>query len=357
MNEVKAAISDWSTPPGSTIRALLVKSSVSTEDFARNVGISFTDAAKLLAGSLVIDALLAQELERAIGGHASFWLKREADFRADRDANESLNPHAWLKTLPVKEMRRWGWMDSSEDDLTACKNFFGVSTVREWRIKYDDVLATSSFRRTTSSDEKTGLVSAWLRFQEVQARHISCGPWSADGFKASFDQIKSLTFERDPGVFIPKLREICAKSGVALVVARAPSGSTVSGAAMFVDTDRAALCLSFRHLSDDHLWFTFFHEAGHLLLHRSRAAHVDDDGTKSTDRQEEEANQFASETILPNEMRRALISAKDNKFAIVRLAKKLNVCPGLLVGQLQKGGYIPYNRMNSLKRRYNWANL
>jgi hypothetical protein len=31
--------------------------------------------------------------------------------------------------------------------------------------------------------------------------------------------------------------------------------------------DRAAIQLSLRYKSNDHLWFTFFHEAGHILKH------------------------------------------------------------------------------------------
>ena len=34
--------------------------------------------------------------------------------------------------------------------------------------------------------------------------------------------------------------------------------------------------LSLRHKSNDHLWFTFFHEAGHLLLQSKKAAFLEE---------------------------------------------------------------------------------
>ena len=35
------------------------------------------------------------------------------------------------------------------------------------------------------------------------------------------------------------------------------------------------IILSFRYLSDDHFWFTFFHEIGHLLLHKEDLTFID----------------------------------------------------------------------------------
>jgi hypothetical protein len=36
-----------------------------------------------------------------------------------------------------------------------------------------------------------------------------------------------------------------------------------------ISPNKAMVILSFRYLSDDHFWFTFFHEIAHLLLHNA----------------------------------------------------------------------------------------
>ena len=43
-----------------------------------------------------------------------------------------------------------------------------------------------------------------------------------------------------------------------------------SGATRWLTPEKALIQLSLRHKSDDQLWFTFFHETGHVLLHGKR---------------------------------------------------------------------------------------
>lgn len=40
---------------------------------------------------------------------------------------------------------------------------------------------------------------------------------------------------------------------------------------------KAVIQLSLRHKTDDHLWFSFFHEAGHVLLHSKKETFITGD--------------------------------------------------------------------------------
>src|SRR6202041_81041 len=96
--------------------------------------------------------------------------------------------------------------------------------------------------------------------------------------------------------FLHDLKESCAASGVAVAIVRAPNGCRASGAARVLSQEKALIQLSFRYLSDDQFWFTFFHEAGHLLLHGDRGFFVEGINTPTT-REEQEANEFAARTL------------------------------------------------------------
>ena len=114
------------------------------------------------------------------------------------------------------------------------------------------------------------------------------------------------------------------------------------------------MLLSFRYLSDDHFWFTFFHEAGHLLLHGKNALFLEGDNIAST-KEEQEANEFAAGILIPTEFQAALLSLPVDGRDVIKFARLVGVSPGIVVGQLQHLGRIKPNQLNSLKRRYSWV--
>jgi len=211
------------------------------------------------------------------------------------------------------------------------------------------------FRTSPSFDSRPASVAAWLREGEIEAATMACGRWDARQFEASLSAVRSVTREKDPNRFVPRLKETCAASGVAVVVVRSPNGCRASGAARFLSTEKALIQLSFRYLSDDQFWFTFFHEAGHLLLHGNRKLFVDGlDG--EGEHAEKEANEFAERVLIPPEVQAALLRLQENDArGVIRFAQRIGVSPGIVVGQLQHHGKVRRDRLNGLKRRFQWS--
>ena len=114
------------------------------------------------------------------------------------------------------------------------------------------------------------------------------------------------------------------------------------------------ILLSFRYLSDDQFWFTFFHEAGHLLLHGDRCIFLEGDDTLTTE-EEAEANAFAANILIPPEYQAEMLRLPLDGRAVMRFARKVGVSPGIVVGQLQHHGRFRRNQLNNLKRRYTWV--
>jgi HTH-type transcriptional regulator / antitoxin HigA len=110
--------------------------------------------------------------------------------------------------------------------------------------------------------------------------------------------MRRLTRKKEPSIFVPELRKLCAENGVALVIARGPAGCRASGATRFLSDKKAMILLSFRYLADDQFWFTFFHEAGHLLMHSHKAVFLED-GSDVSLKEEHEANLFAQNILIP----------------------------------------------------------
>ncbi|HET9958574.1 MAG TPA: ImmA/IrrE family metallo-endopeptidase [Polyangiaceae bacterium] len=191
-----------------------------------------------------------------------------------------------------------------------------------------------------------------MRQGEILANGVLCKPWDPERFQEQIPRIRDLCNKKIPSIF-PTLQSLCSDCGVAAIVLQAPSGCRASGATRFLSPSKALLLLSFRYLSDDHFWFSFFHEAGHLLLHGERFVSVEG-MDRSTSSQEHEANQFAANVLIPPEERQRMLALRSEFREIVRFALRIGVSPGVVVGQLQHAGRLGPHQQNRLKRRFSW---
>jgi plasmid maintenance system antidote protein VapI len=352
---------DWVSAPGDTMVDILAERNLSLVEFGKRMEYTPKAINELLHGRAMITIGTARKLEAVLGGSAAFWMIRESQYREDvarlqTESSGSMDAE-WLSEIPLRDMIKFGWLRPvvhSADPLSACLRFFGVPDVRTWRHAYRGVLEMAAFRTSSSFESKPGAVAAWLRKGEIDSGSIDCKRWDAKRFQEALSNIRSLTWKKDPRVFVPELVKRCAACGVAVVIVRAPSGCRASGATRFLSPSKALLVLSFRYLSDDHFWFTFFHEAGHLLLHGKEALFLEGANMPST-KDEEEANEFAAGVLIPPDFHVALSKLPIDGREVIKFARQVGVSPGIVVGQLQHLGQIKPNQLNSLKRRFSWA--
>jgi len=154
-----------------------------------------------------------------------------------------------------------GWIPASQgtrDSIKKSLAYFDVTDPNEWRERYKDFQNLFSFRASPTFESKMGALAAWLREAEIRASTMLCAPWDATGLRARLGDMRVLTKATNLSYFIPRLRSICAEVGVAIVFLRAPSGCRASGATRFLSSTKAMIVLSFRYLSDDQFWFSFF---------------------------------------------------------------------------------------------------
>lgn len=361
MSAAETFTPDWASPPGETISDVLRERSVSIDEFAEKMQRSRQETLELLQGQSPITLGIARQLEKILGASVEFWMSREFRYR-ERLGGPKEEGNLWLQTLPVADMLKFGWLGSTpqgSDLLAACLRFFGVGSVAAWHRVYGALEQRYSFRTSPSFESKPGSLITWLRRGELEGSAIDCVPWNPLAFKSALDSIRGLTREGDPSRFLPALQELCARAGVAVAIVRSPNGSRASGATRFLSKNKALLLLSFRYLSDDQLWFSFFHEAGHLLLHDVREVFVEgvkaDDSTPELEAKEREANEFAFRELIPSDSHRDFLTLPPNGFAIARFAKRLGIAPGIVVGQLQFHRRVKPNHFNTLKRWYQWG--
>lgn len=344
---------DWASPPGATIVDVLEERGITRDVFAKRMSQSRTEIDALLSGKRTISIGTARVLSNVLGPSPEFWLMRDYHYRESANRLHGTS-QSWLSELPVKHMIRQGWIPQKPQDLVAaCLRFFDTPTIAAWSNKYTTgQLAT--YRMSQAHAKNLAAVAAWLRRGEIEAEHINCAEWNPSTLKSSLGKLRSLTRQSDPQNFLPTLVKECAAAGVAVVLVRAPQGCPASGAAWFRSPSQAVIAPSFRFLSDDHFWFTVFHEIGHLILHSKTKLHLEGTGA-DPDQLEREANDFAANALVPPDMQPELLMLTSDSRDIQRFAKRVGVSPGIIVGQLQHHGILTHAQQNRLKRRYTWT--
>ena len=344
---------NWASPPGDTIADVLRDRNISEASFARQLHCSEVEAQALLNGSTPITLAIARDLTQLLGASVEYWMSRDFQYREGRDRIQK----DWLDSLPVRDMLRFGWLPGDTRHsvgLETCLDFFGVSRIEEWRTQYRALEQRVAYRTSATFSSHPAAVAAWLRRGEVLAREITCAPWNSKRFEVALHSVRPLTRTKDPVRFLPQLEAICAEAGVAVVVVRAPERCRASGATRFVTEHKAILQLSFRYLTDDQFWFTFFHEAGHLILHDPRAIYLEG-SRQPASAAERDANAFASSWLVPRDLRAEFESLKLSGKSIIAFARRAGISPGIVVGQLQHAERLPHSHLNKLKRRYRWT--
>lgn len=349
---------DYAVAPGETLAETIEVLGIDQRELAVRAELSEKTISQIINGHAPITAETALKLERVTGVPASMWNNLEATFRERRarieDRKRLESALGWLKTIPVRELIKRGLVEPFKDQVVQLQSvlaFFGVDNPDAWTKHYGKM--NPVFRKSGCFRAEPGAISTWFRIGELKAQEIQADPFNADRFKEALVEIRKLTME-SLAVFEPKLKDLCRRAGVVLVFVKEMAGCPVSGAARWLTPVKPLIQMTFRYKADDHFWFTFFHEAGHLLHDSKKEVYIEDNH-KDVQR-EEQANRFAANMLIPPPNASALRSLK-SRTDVQRFARTIGIAPGIVVGRLQKQGLIPYSHMNDLKRRLQWGGI
>lgn len=366
MTELSAPFApDWVSPPGETILDLVEERGWTQAELAKRLGYTEKHISQLINGKVPLTDEAALRLERVLGSNVGFWLAREAKYREHCARLEARRTHAgwvsWLDELPTKELMASDVIPKLRNDaknkpilVDACLRFFGVASPDDWRVHYGGMQV--AFRRSRVEQSDIGAISAWLRLGEQQAERLDGPKYDKARFEKALETIRGLTCE-EPEVFEPQLRRLLIDAGVALVLVPAIPRAHVSGVARWLSLTRPMIQLSLYGKTNDKFWFTFFHEAAHILLHANtkedkKSVFLDDpNASLSKDPQEHEANQWAGDWLIPSQHATVLAGLR-SKAAVDVFARQIGIHPGIVVGRLQHDGLIEPSWMNDLKQSF-----
>jgi len=237
--------------------------------------------------------------------------------------------------FPLRDMADIRWIEASPQEIRQRPYDLVMSFIDSMRF---DIAVTAHYRRTAGAQD----LPSWLWVSRLVRR--------TDEF-ADIPEFDANSIDLDVGRELAQLsvyddgpsraKDFLRSRGIALIVERALPGSRLDGAAFMTENGFPVIGLSLRFDRIDYFWFTLLHEFAHVAMHVSQnnQSFVEslDDIDQSEDPQEQEADYFAQEALIPRRIwRRSDAYRRQTQESIRQLAADLSIHPGIIAGRIRR---------------------
>jgi HTH-type transcriptional regulator / antitoxin HigA len=346
------------SPPGATLEEALKERGMSQAELAERTGRPKKTVNEIVKGLAAITPETAIQFERVLGIPASFWNTRQQHYEESiakaQSERKLLGCVDWQKNFPVMQMVRLGWLPPAHSRIEKLENllrFFRIGSPDEWEMTLVAPRMGTAFRESRAFQTNRFALSAWIRRGEIEASEMECNRFDREVFESSLREARGMIRSLAEG-FDEDLVRLCAKAGVAVVFVPLIKGVHAWGATRWLPGERAMILLSLRGKYEDIFWFSFFHEAAHLLLHGKKNVFVEEDGGER-DGAERDADVFARDFLIQPSLWKAFMEANQSfsPNRIKAFASEVEISPAIVVGRLQHEARIERSQLNELRRK------
>jgi HTH-type transcriptional regulator/antitoxin HigA len=188
-----------------------------------------------------------------------------------------------------------------------------------------------SFRRSQAFPAAEQNTALWLRLVERSAEHLNPAPLNMREVRKVAKKLPAFTNLSVTDGFLAA-RTSLARAGVVLTFVREVPGTRMNAATWWLDGETPVIGMTERHRRPDILWFNLAHELGHVIKHQRRVTFLDLDREKENDDPaENEANEFAVETLFPGDASELIANARSRQ-DLIMLATRLGVGVAVVAG-------------------------
>lgn len=360
---------NYAIHPGEYLDELLDARDMSQAELAIRLGISKKHISNIINGKASVTVDIAHALEKVFSDYtAKYWLSIQNTYDLFQQQEKTEQQYSaaqeetiiWLEQFDYAYLVKAGYVKETAAGTDAgakarnLLSFFGCVDISSWNTLYCSDLPAAC-RITGAATAKIGNTSAWIRAGQISASPIvSILPsYSKEKFREALKSIRKLTVA-PPDDLGEKMQMLCREAGVELLFVREIPKSGICGAAYWIN-DTPCIQMSLRYKKNDHFWFTFFHEAAHILCEHKKMVFLDCDQIEDTD-MEKEADRISRDFLIPPTAYRAFV--RSHRFYdadICRFAAQIDIHPGIVVGRLQHDKLIQWNWHNGLKDTFSWA--
>jgi HTH-type transcriptional regulator/antitoxin HigA len=337
-------------PPGEYIADELDARGWTQQDLAVILDRPLNAVNQIITGKRGITAETAKGLAAAFGTSPEFWMNLENGYQLghakSKDNDVALRAKLY-GTAPVSEMIRRRWIEGTTSASrleSQLKRFFEAEDLGAIAPQPTAARNSSGYSQTTPAQ------LAWFYRARSLARTVAAARFDRDALTAGLRTMRNMTLVPQD---IQKVPALLAGWGIRLLLVESLQRTRIDGSAFWLDPGKPAIALSLRLDRIDAFWLTLLHELLHIKNGDSPS--IDSDlvrdprGSDSAGRlpeAEEKTSAEASRLLLsPQRLGSFILRARPlyAKEAIADFAQTNGIHPGIVVGQLQQRGEIPYS--------------
>ncbi len=354
--------SDLAIHVGEFLEETLEDIGMSQSELANRLGRPFQAINEIIKGKKSITSTTALELEDVLGIPSNIWIGLESEYQVVIAREEELKlmeeESKFVKNFPYTDLVNLGFVEYTKkavEKVDELKRFFSVAKLAQIpQVKAYEV----AFRVASKDNISNESIATWIQVARIKAKEIETKIFDKKKLKEKLIEIKSLINLEDINKSIEEIQKVLNSCGISLVLLPHFKNTKVHGATFWLDNQKAVIAMTLRGSFSDVFWFSFFHELGHILLHPKREVFLEDGyNDPKLQKQEDEADKFASEILISSKDFKKFLLAKDfSRINVITFAKELDIKPSIIVGRLMHNGSIKYNNyeLSKLRDRYKW---
>jgi HTH-type transcriptional regulator/antitoxin HigA len=313
-------------------------------DLACIMGRKASEISNLMSGRRQLSPGLAQELGAIFGRTAEYWLNIDNAYRLSQTdyVDQAVVLRLELFSYPFKEMQKRHWIAETQNikELQQEMDRFLGGDLGKPMSDFYELPFAASFKRTIKESSLNNAEKAWLARAKQLAHACPVAKFNESSIPALKIELRRLAAKTQA---VHRVPELLTGAGIRYVVVEPLLNVKIDGAAFWLDASSPVIAMSLRFDNIGSFWFALLHELDHI--EHKDAFSFDDLQSKPNDEAEERASDNAANLLIPKQELEAFIRACAPRYSEARinnLATRLQIHPGIIVGQLQHKGELSY---------------
>jgi HTH-type transcriptional regulator/antitoxin HigA len=353
---------DFIIHPGETLKEVLENRELSQRELALRTGVTETHISWLVNGKKGISISFAKKLEYVLNVDASFWINLQSNYDKELEDYKEINDISdrEVRVLSKLEniisfMQQNGIIPVESSDLSRVidlRKLLNISSL----FRIPDICQAGAYRLPASANIDPYVLFTWLRLCDlITSKYKISKVLDVEKLKKAIPLIKEVMFA-DVSKIQLRLQDIFAQCGIRFSIIKYFTGAPVQGVLKKGNDGSLSLIVTDRQKFADIFWFTLFHEIGHVIHGDFEDQLIDYESVDSD--VEKRADEYATNALIrPDEYQRFVESENYSLDHINYFCSEVGVPNYVLIGRLQKEGFLRYNQYVSEKARYEIEDL